>query len=119
VKQSRGFTLIEALVALAIASLALVALMGRLGASADVQRSLSLHDLSLDVARNILAQEQLKGRLSGDEKQGEVEAAGVQFTWRTWSEKTMLDHFVRRNVAVRVGDEPALKLFIYRVNDAP
>ena len=111
-KQS-GFTLIEVLVALGIASLALVALMGRLGASSDVQRSLILHDLAINTARNVLAEEQLNKVLSS-EKQGDIQADGVQIHWRTWSEKTALDNFVRRNVAVKVAQEPELTLFMYR-----
>ncbi len=51
-----GFTLIEALVALMIASTALVVLMGRLGVSADTQRSLSMHELELEHAYNKLAE---------------------------------------------------------------
>ena len=108
-----GFTLIEVLVALGIASFALVALMGRLGASSDIQRTLILHGLALDVARNVLAEERLDKVLSS-EKQGDVEVAGVQLHWRSWSEKTLLDTFVRRNVAVRVGVEPEVTLFMYR-----
>ncbi|MDQ6978495.1 MAG: type II secretion system protein, partial [Ghiorsea sp.] len=39
----QGFTLIETLVALGIAAVALTALAGRLGLSADTQRSLLAH----------------------------------------------------------------------------
>jgi len=110
---ARGFTLIEVLVALAIASFALVALMGRLGASADIQRSLSLNALALDVGRNVLAEDQLHPLLS-DEKQGDIEFGKVRLHWRSWSEKTLLDSFVRRNVAVKVEHEPEVTLFMYR-----
>ncbi|MDQ6973871.1 MAG: type II secretion system minor pseudopilin GspI [Mariprofundaceae bacterium] len=109
-----GFTLIEVLVALSIASFALVALMGRLGASADVQRSLSLHALSMNEARNLLAEDRLKPSVSNSEEQGDVQASGVTMHWRTWSEKTALNGFVRRNVAVRAKGEPEVILFMYR-----
>jgi len=112
-RRQAGFTLIEVLVALGIASFALVALMGRLGASADIQRTLSLHMLALDTARNVLAAERLSPVFTA-EKQGDVEAAGVHLHWRSWSEKTALDQLVRRNVAVQAASEPAVKLFIYR-----
>jgi type II secretion system protein I len=108
-----GFTLIEVLVALGIASFALVALMGRLGASSDIQRTLILHSLALDTARNVLAEERLY-KVLNSEKQGDIEAAGVQLHWRSWSEKTVLDTFVRRNVAVKTGNEPEITLFMYR-----
>ncbi|MDQ6954388.1 MAG: type II secretion system minor pseudopilin GspI [Mariprofundaceae bacterium] len=113
-RHERGFTLIEVLVALGIASFALVALMGRLGASADIQRSLSLHALAMDTARNVLAEERLLEILPADEKQGDIQSAGVYLHWRTWSEKTLLDTFVRRNVAVEAGNEPEVILFMYR-----
>jgi len=111
---AKGFTLIEVLVALSIASFALVALMGRLGASADVQRSLSLHAAAMQEARNLLAEDQIKPSVSGSETTGQVEAAGVQMTWRIWTEKTPLDGFIRRNVAVKAAEEPEVTLFMYR-----
>ena len=47
-RRQAGFTLIETLVALAIAAVALIALMGRLGASADVQRTLAMQAIAVD-----------------------------------------------------------------------
>jgi len=113
VSRQTGFTLIETLVALGIVSFALVALMGRLGASADIQRSLTLYSLAMDTARNVLAEERLD-KVLDSEKQGDIEVVGVHLHWRTWSEKTMLDNFVRRNVAVKVEREPEVTLFMYR-----
>lgn len=113
-KKQKGFTLIEVLVALGIASFALVALMGRMGASAEIQRSLSLYALSMDTARNILAEDSLQKKIPAMEKDGLVNSAGVMLHWRTWSEKTPLDMFVRRNVAVKAKNEPEVTLFLYR-----
>jgi len=109
----RGFTLIEALVALGIAATALVILMGRLGASADIQRSLSLHERLLDAANNKLA-EQVANRESGDDRDGVIEAGELRMTWRSWTERTELDGFIRRNVAIKMADEPEVSLFIYQ-----
>jgi len=111
----QGFTLIEVLVALGIASFALVALMGRLGASADVQRSLLLYDLAIETAQNVLAEEKILPVVRGNEKTGESTVSNVLLTWRAWTEKTPLDGFVRRNVAVKAGNEPEVILFMYRV----
>jgi len=111
---ARGFTLIEVLVALGIASFALVALMGRLGASADIQRSLSLHSLALDTAKNVLAKESLQPVVPRDDRQGDVSVGHVQLHWRTWSEKTLLNQLVRRNIEVIAAQEPAVTLFVYR-----
>ncbi|TLS67315.1 type II secretion system protein GspI [Mariprofundus erugo] len=118
-KRERGFTLIEAIVALGIAATALVILMGRLGASADIQRRLAFHALALDVASNELASQILAvsaGGMSqaGTEQSGSVEVDGVSLSWRSWTEKTMLDGFVRRNVAVSAPGEEETTLFLYQ-----
>lgn len=113
IKSQRGFTLIEALVALGIAATALVVLMGRLGSSADIQRSLSLHERLLDAASNKLA-EQLVNRESGDDRDGVIEAGELRMVWRSWTEKTELNGFIRRNVAVKVAGEDEVSLFTYQ-----
>jgi len=114
VNNQQGFTLIEALVALGIAATALVVLTGRLGASADIQRTLGLQALALDVAANQLAEQSLQPSASGDETSGRVEASGENMEWRSWSEQTMLDGFVRRNIGVRVPGEAEVTLFLYQ-----
>jgi type II secretion system protein I len=111
-RPERGFTLIETLVALGIAATALVVLMGRLGASADVQRTLATQALALDMAANELARHSLTGQ-SGDETSGVIETGGMSMKWRSWTEKTMLENFVRRNIAVQAPDEPEVRLFLY------
>ncbi len=109
----RGFTLIEALVAIGIAATALVVLMGRVGASAELQRTIANHRLALDAARNLLAEEWLRPQVSLEEKEGTIEMDGRTIHWRQWTEKTFLEGFVRFNVAVRVPGEPELSLFLY------
>jgi len=108
-----GFTLIEALVALMIASTALVVLMGRLGSSANIQHTLSMHQLAIDSARNKLAELTITSA-SLDEQQGVIEAGNIQLTWRSWSEKTMLDGFIRLNVSVKAPEEPKVSVFLFR-----
>ena len=108
-----GFTLIEALVALMIASTALVVLMGRLGSSANIQHSLMMHELAMDSARNKLAELTIASA-SLDEQQGVIEVGEMQFEWRSWSEKTMLDGFMRLNVSVKALNEPKVAVFLYR-----
>ncbi len=108
-----GFTLIEALVALMIAATALVVLMERLGASADIQRNLRMQQLLLDAADNKLAELSL-APLTQDEQSGVIERGDLQLDWRSWVEKTALDGFVRMNVSVQAPNEPKVTLFLYR-----
>ena len=107
-----GFTLIEALVALMIAATALVVLMGSLGSSADSQRTLSMHQLAMEHAQNKLAELAITSS-SLDDQKGSIEVANIQLEWRSWSEQTMLDGFVRLNVSVQAPDEPEVSLFLY------
>lgn len=112
-RRQAGFTLIETLVALAIAAVALTALMGRLGASADVQRTLAMQAIAVDEAMNDIARLQLQP-VSEGERAGRRMMDGVPLRWRTWSEKTRLDGFLRQEVGVRVGREPEFRIFVYR-----
>lgn len=109
----RGFTLVEALAALAIAATALVVLMGRLGSSADIQRTLSKHEIALDIAYNRLAEEVVNG-LTADDRDGVIVLDNQKLNWRSWTEKSELEGFVRRNVAVTMPGEPEVTLFIYQ-----
>ncbi len=108
-----GFTLIEALVALMIAATALVVLMGSLGTSSDIQRTLAMHQLATEEAQNKLAEFSIYSA-GLDEQTGTIEVANMQLEWRRWSEKTMLDGFVRINVSMQVPGEPEVTLFMYQ-----
>jgi type II secretion system protein I len=111
----QGFTLIETLVALGIAAVALTALAGRLGLSADTQRSLLAHSTMLEVATNVLEQQRVGTSTNFAEREGEVEARGMQMTWKLSLEKTDLDQFVRQDVVVSYAGEPDVSLFLYHV----
>jgi len=111
--KQNGFTLIEALVALMIAATALVVLMTTLGRSADIQHSLFMHDIAMQQAQNKLSELSLKPAQQ-DEQHGSIELAEIQLEWRSWTEKTMMDGFVRVNVSVQVPHEPDVALFLYR-----
>jgi len=111
----RGFTLIEVLVALSIAAFALVALLGRLGASSDVQLTLMQQQIAETVARNQLAEQMLKPDAAANEDSGNVQWQGQNFQWRAWTVKTELPRFVRRNVAVQGEGQPEVRLFVFLV----
>jgi len=111
----QGFTLIETLVALGIAAVALGALTSRLGLSADTQRTLLIHDTMLEVAVNVLEKQRMGESSNLTEREGEVEARGLKLSWKLSLEKTDLDQFVRQNVRVSYPGEPDVSLFLYHV----
>lgn len=113
--QQGGFTLIETLVALGIAAVALTTLVGRLGVSADTQRSLMVHSTMLEVATNVLESQRLGAAINLDDKEGDVEVRGMHMTWKLFSEKTMVDDFARQNVVVSYAGEPDVSLFLYHI----
>ncbi len=108
-----GFTLIEVLVAMVIVATALVAMVGRLGASSDVQRTLADQTLMLDSALDLIERQRLLDRVSGDEQDGEITRNGVRLQWKLWGEPTEMDGFFRQNVTVSLNHEPDLTLFLY------
>ncbi|MDQ6972738.1 MAG: type II secretion system minor pseudopilin GspI [Mariprofundaceae bacterium] len=108
-----GFTLLEVLVALAIAATALVVLMGRVGSSADIQRDLALHAEAMGVAVNELERIRLKA-VPAEDVQGEVETASGLFRWQSKQVSTLDAGFVRQNMVVTAPDGGTVKLFLYR-----
>jgi len=112
-RSARGFTLLEVMVALAIAATALVALMGRIGASADIQHDLSMHAEALSLAVNELEKLRLE-KGAAAEKEGEVESKRGVFHWKLTIERTLDDGFVRQNMLVTAPDGGEVRMFLYR-----
>jgi len=109
-----GFTLLEVMVALAIAATALVVLMSRLGSSADIQYSLKANALAMETAMDVLARERMKPGLPKSGESGEVHVLGQLLTWKTRVETTPVKKFIRQNVTVSTKGEPDVHLFLYR-----
>lgn len=104
---ARGFTLIEILVALAIAAVALAAGMRALAQAADGAGTLKARTLALWVAQNRLAAIQLgSNSLSSSETRGGAVQAGVAFLWQVQVSGTPNPAFRRVDIVVSEAGVP-------------
>ena len=102
-----GFTLIEVLVALALAAVALAAGMRALAQAADGAGTLKARTLALWVAQNQLAAIQLApDSLARGPAQGEAVQAGVVFRWTVAVGGTPNPAFRRVDIAVAEAASP-------------
>ena len=102
-----GFTLIEILVAHALAAVALAAGMRALAQAADGAGTLKARTLALWVAQNQLAAIQLEPRaLARGPSQGEAVQAGVTFRWSVAVGATPNPAFRRVDVSVAEAAVP-------------
>ena len=78
-----GFTLVEVLVALAVLTIALAAVMRALSQSIDTSASLRDRNVAMWVAQNRLATHQIQRDFPAlDTTEGDVEMAGNKWHWR-------------------------------------
>ena len=105
--RSRGFTLIEILVALAIIAVALAAGMRALAQSADSATALKARTLGLWVAQNRLATAQVATPWPAPGAyRGNATQAGAQFLWREVITTTPNPAFRRIEISVMEPDRP-------------
>jgi general secretion pathway protein I len=99
---SRGFTLIEVLVALAVLAIALAAVMRAMGQAVDTTVSLREHEIALWVAQNRLAEHQMRQDWpDADTVDGEAEMGGEKWYWREQVSTTPEPNMRRVEIAVR------------------
>lgn len=106
-RQGRGFTLVEILVALAIVAVALAAGMRALAQGADNASALKARTLALWVAQNQLAAAQIAvpwPALGATE--GAAEQAGTRFVWRAAIGTTPNPAFRRIEITVAEPQAP-------------
>lgn len=109
----RGFTLLEVMVALAIAATALVVLMGRVGSSADIQHDLALHAEAMSLAVNELERIGME-KVPAADVSGEIETVSGIFRWQSSQLATLDAQFVRQNMLVTAPDGGTVSLFLFR-----
>ena len=105
--RTRGFTLIEILVALAIVAVALTAGMRALAQSADSATALKARTLGLWVAQNRLAAAQVAAPWPATGSyQGNAVQAGATFLWREVVTATPNPAFRKIEITVMEPDRP-------------
>ena len=105
--QNAGFTLIEILVALALAAVALAAGMRALAQAADGASMLKARTLALWVAQNQLAAVQLAPEaMARTASRGEAMQAGIAFRWRIDVGSTPNPAFQRVDIVVAEAAAP-------------
>lgn len=104
---AHAFTLIEILVALALAAVALTAGMRALAQAADGAGTLKARTLALWVAQNRLAAIQIApASLTAGEVQGQVLQAGIPFAWKATASGTPNPAFRRIDIVVAEAAAP-------------
>jgi len=104
--KSRGFTLVEVLVALSVMSIAVLALLNVQGASATVSSGMRDRLLAEIVAGNVLVEAvAMPGDLVGGQTSGDTTAAGQPWYWTRTVSTTSERDIQRIVVAVRGAPE--------------
>lgn len=103
--RARGFTLIEVLVALAIVTVGMAALLGTLSSSAGTIAYLRDKTFANWVALNQIALVRISGQLPAPGKSdGDTEFAGRKWHWHQEVSTTQVPGMVRMDVSVRPAD---------------
>lgn len=105
--KARGFTLLEVLVALLVAALALTAASKAVSMAVDGEAASQSHTLALWVAENRLADLQSAPSLPGvGTSEGSEQQAGQDFHWRLEVTATPNARFRKASVSVYQSDRP-------------
>jgi general secretion pathway protein I len=100
-RRSAGFTLIEVMVALVIASLALVAVMASISQMVDAGTAMRDRTYASWIAQNKIAELRLANTEPDvSESNGEVEFAGLDWGWTATISETGVEFLYRVDVAV-------------------
>lgn len=104
---ARGFTLIEVLVALAVAALGLSAVLAMGTQSIDTSRSLRDRTLALYVGLNEITELRLSGEFpDAGRSSGETEMADRLWRWEYTISETGVESLRRIDIAVSLADQP-------------
>ncbi|MDX2298132.1 MAG: type II secretion system minor pseudopilin GspI [Xanthomonadaceae bacterium] len=117
---SRGFTLLEVLIALAVLALAMGALVGTAAREARSLADERERTLAQWVAANVLAEARLSAPLpTSGRRSGEVEMGGQRWRWQLEIVLATDEGIRRLDVGVRRGDDPQTLLSLSGFAAAP
>jgi len=107
-RPAAGFTLIEVMVALAIAALSLAAVTAAMSQMVDAANSMKERTYASWIAQNKIAELRLANVVPEvSEDSGEIEYAGLEWTWRSNISETGVENLYRVDVAVSFVDSDA------------
>jgi general secretion pathway protein I len=107
-RASAGFTLLEVMVALAIAALSLTAVTAAMSQMVDAANSMKERTYASWIAQNKIAELRLSNVVPEvSEDSGEVEYAGLEWSWRSTISETGVENLFRVDVAVSFVDSDA------------
>jgi len=119
---TRGFTLVEVLVALAVLAIAFAAVMRTLGAGIDLSADLRDRNVALWVAQNRLTEHQIQHAWPApDVFEGTSEMAGRQWRWRETVATTPEAAMRRIEIEIRAprNEQVLARLVGFLENPAP
>jgi general secretion pathway protein I len=107
VSRARGFTLIEVLVALAVAAMGLAAVLAIVTNTANAAAGVRERTFAAWIAGNRIADTRLSGEFpSVDRTTGELEYGGMRWEWEQTVTQTEVPGMRRLDVRVRLADAP-------------
>ena len=108
-RRAAGFTLLEVMVALAIAALSLTAVTAAMSQMVDAANSMRERTYASWIAQNKITELRLSNIVPEvSEDSGEVEYAGLEWTWRSTISETGVESLYRVDVAVSFADSEAV-----------
>jgi general secretion pathway protein I len=107
--RSAGFTLLEVMVALGIAALSLTAVTAAMSQMVGAANSMKERTYASWIAQNKIAELRLSNIVPEvSEDSGEVEYAGLEWTWSSTISETGVENLYRVDVAVSFVDSDAI-----------